>query len=83
MMTPSYVKGDRTGVRLLAISLLFLALASEGYGQQVTGKLGSADATTTIDGKQIPSQPPKFGGVIKGRLLTASKFHRNRQNSVG
>src|SRR5271155_1105602 len=65
MMTPSYVKGDRTGVRLLAISLLFLALASEGYGQQVTGKLGSADATTTIDGKQIPSQPPKFGGVIK------------------
>src|SRR5271168_2323455 len=65
MMTPSYVKGDRTGVRLLAISLLFLALASKGYGQQVTGKLGSADATTTIDGKQIPSQPPKFGGVIK------------------
>ena len=26
---------------------------------------GSADATTTIDGKQLPPPPPKFGGVIK------------------
>jgi arylsulfatase A-like enzyme len=33
--------------------------------QQVTGQLGSADATTTINGKQIPEPPPKFGGVIK------------------
>ncbi len=33
--------------------------------QQVTGKLGSADATTTIDGKQLPAPPSKFGGVIK------------------
>ncbi len=33
--------------------------------QQVTGTLGQADATTTINGKQIPPPPPKFGGVIK------------------
>lgn len=33
--------------------------------QQVTGTLGSADATTTVDGKQLPAPPPKFGGVIK------------------
>jgi quinol monooxygenase YgiN len=33
--------------------------------QQVTGTLGQADATTTINGKQIPEPPPKFGGVIK------------------
>src|SRR5262245_57556131 len=26
---------------------------------------GSPSATTTIDGKQIPPPPPKFGGVIK------------------
>src|SRR5271156_1429809 len=65
MMEPTNVKGDRTVLRLLAVSLLFLALAANGYGQQVTGKLGSADATTTIDGKQLPPPPPKFGGVIK------------------
>jgi len=33
--------------------------------QQVTGTLGSADATTTVNGKQLPPPPPKFGGVIK------------------
>jgi hypothetical protein len=33
--------------------------------QQVTGPLGSASATTTVDGKQLPAPPPKFGGVIK------------------
>ena len=33
--------------------------------QQVTGIPGSPSATTTIDGKQLPPPPPKFGGVIK------------------
>jgi len=33
--------------------------------QQVTGQPGSPSATTTIDGKQLPPPPPKFGGVIK------------------
>src|SRR4249920_3557092 len=30
--------------------------------QQVTGTLGSASATTTLEGNQLP--PPPFGGVI-------------------
>jgi len=33
--------------------------------QQITGVLGSASATTTISGKQLPPPDPKFGGVIK------------------
>jgi arylsulfatase A-like enzyme len=33
--------------------------------QVVTGQLGSPSATTTVDGKQLPAPPPKFGGVIK------------------
>ena len=33
--------------------------------QQVTGTLGSASATTTVDGEQLPAPPPKFSGVIK------------------
>jgi len=33
--------------------------------QPTTPLPGSPDATTTIDGKQLPPPPPKFGGVIK------------------
>jgi arylsulfatase len=33
--------------------------------QQVTGVPGSPSATTTLDGKQLPPPPAKFGGVIK------------------
>ncbi|MGA9854513.1 MAG: arylsulfatase, partial [Gammaproteobacteria bacterium] len=33
--------------------------------QQVTGELGSPEATITIKGDQLPPPPPKFGGVIK------------------
>ncbi|HTC40332.1 MAG TPA: arylsulfatase [Candidatus Acidoferrales bacterium] len=61
---------ERSAARLLlqaGIILLacFVAAVAPVTAQQVTGKLGSADATTTIDGKQIPPPPPKFGGVIK------------------
>jgi arylsulfatase A-like enzyme len=33
--------------------------------QQINGTPGSPSATITIDGKQLPPTPPKFGGVIK------------------
>jgi arylsulfatase len=44
---------------------MFLPAAAGANAQQVTGVPGSPSATTTIDGKQIPPAPPKFGGVIK------------------
>ncbi len=47
------------------IAVSSLLVTSVAPAQQVTGTLGQADATTTIDGKQIPPPPPKFGGVIK------------------
>jgi arylsulfatase A-like enzyme len=40
------------------------SLAVPAAAQQVTGIPGSPSATTTIDGKQLPPSPPKFGGVI-------------------
>jgi arylsulfatase A-like enzyme len=46
----------------LVATILFVAPA---YAQQVTGELGSPSATITVDGTQLPSPPPKFGGVIK------------------
>jgi len=48
----------------LAVTTI-LAGGSRAVAQQVTGTLGSANATTTINGKQLPPPPPKFGGVIK------------------
>src|SRR6201991_1690683 len=50
------------------LSLSFLLGASylpSAEAQQTTGAPGSPSATTTIDGKQLPPEPPKFGGVIK------------------
>jgi arylsulfatase A-like enzyme len=46
-----------------AIFLIITCIPVEA--QQTTGVLGSPSATTTIDGNQIPSTPPKFGGVIE------------------
>ena len=45
--------------------LLWVSLAPGALAQQITGSPGSPSATTTIDGKQLPPEPPKFGGVIK------------------
>ena len=41
----------------------FLALPAPA--QQINGTPGSPSATVTIDGKQLPPPPMKFGGVIK------------------
>jgi len=49
---------------LAATSLVALGCVSV-MAQQVTGVPGTPGATTTIDGKQLPPQPPNFGGVIK------------------
>src|SRR5271154_2522541 len=51
----------------MALSLSILLGTSLSLGamaQQITGTPGSPGATTTIDGKQLPPEPPKFGGVI-------------------
>jgi arylsulfatase A-like enzyme len=48
----------------LSSSLCALILAA-AQAQQINGTPGSPSATTTIDGKQLPPEPPKFGGVIK------------------
>jgi arylsulfatase len=49
----------------LAVCLLFPLAATTAHAQQITGVPGSPEATTTIDGKQLPPPPQKFGGVIR------------------
>jgi arylsulfatase len=46
-------------------TIYLVAASLTAAAQQVTGQLGSPSATTTIEGKQLPAPPPKFGGVIK------------------
>src|SRR5271166_5222976 len=49
----------------LLLVLVAMMVAGSAVTQQITGVLGSASATTTVDGKQLPPPDPKFGGVIK------------------
>ena len=49
---------------LLGVALLTIGFGS-AFAQQTTGVPGSPDATTSINGKQLPPPAPKFGGVIK------------------
>ena len=55
-----------TGAAFLAFSCVAAS------AQQVTGVLGSPEATTTITGKQLPPPDPQFGGAIKEKA-TESK----------
>jgi len=55
------------GVFCLAASPLILA-------QEVTGKLGSPSATTTISGKQLPAPDPAFGGTIENDALSSKTW---------
>jgi arylsulfatase len=50
---------------LLAVASLLALGCVPALAQQITGVLGSPEATTTITGKQLPSPDPAFGGVIK------------------
>jgi len=66
------------GLRTLTLGVLaassYLAGGNAASAQVVTGTLGQADATTTINGKQIPPPPPKFGGVISETYKTSTPW---------
>ena len=58
-------------VLLVALAFFLPVMAA---AQQITGTPGSPDATTTIDGKQLPAPDPKFGGVIKDGALQSKAW---------
>ena len=49
--------------RVVTSILIVTSCASLASAQIVTGVPGSPSATTTIDGKQLPPPPTKFGGA--------------------
>ena len=52
----------------------FALLPAFCSAQQLTGELGSANATTTISGKQLPPPDPEFGGVIKEKASESTPW---------
>ena len=50
------------GMSMAAVSAMVVLRAN---AQETTGTPGSASATTTISGEQLPAPDPKFGGVIE------------------
>ena len=65
--TPHYasVLSRPCSAALAAALVLCLLAAITANAQQITGTPGSANATVTLDGKQLPPPPMPFGGVIK------------------
>jgi arylsulfatase len=55
-------------------TVISLAGMAHAAGIQTTGTPGSAGATTTIDGGQLPAPDPKFGGVIKDDALKSKAW---------
>lgn len=53
---------------------LFQQLTSTVAAQETAGTPGSASATTTIDGRQLPAPDPEFGGVIKSDALSSKAW---------
>jgi arylsulfatase A-like enzyme len=57
----------------IAATLVFPG-AGKADDAQTTGTVGSPAATTTIDGRQLPSPDPAFGGVIKDDALNSQAW---------
>jgi len=66
MTRPSTSPGHPSGCRgaLPAVCAAVFAMAAPVSAQQTTGVPCSPSATTTVNGRTLPSPPPKFGGVI-------------------
>lgn len=62
-----------TALAVSAATLTVLTLVP-ALAQQATGVPGSPSATTTIDGKYLPPQPPKFGGQINLDAATSTPY---------
>jgi arylsulfatase len=61
--------------RALVCAALFFTLGTmTGHAQQTTGAPGSPDATTTIDGRYLPSPPAPFGGEINPNALQSKPY---------
>ncbi len=59
---------------LLSGAVILGASAGPAISQQVTGTLGSPEATTTIPGNQLPAPDPAFGGAVKQKASESTPW---------
>jgi len=57
-----------------SVTLMSTVAPSARADIQTTGERGSANATTTISGNQLPPPDPKFGGVIKEKAADSKPW---------
>jgi arylsulfatase A-like enzyme len=75
MLKPSQPPPTRGLLSTLAALLTAASLAAAPVGAvETTGTPGAPNATTSIDGKQLPPPDPKFGGVIKDDALQSTPW---------
>jgi arylsulfatase len=60
--------------RLLAGCALVAVAAVAADAQQITGRPGTPDATTTIDGRYLPNPPPPFRGDISPNAVDSKPY---------
>jgi len=58
----------------LFIGMIAVLVAVTAAAVETTGVPGAPNATTTIDGKQLPAPDPKFGGVIQQDALQSKPW---------
>jgi hypothetical protein len=61
-------------IRILALALAGLLVATGLAVAETTGTVGSPGATTTIPGDELPASDPEFGGVIKQEALQSKAW---------
>lgn len=59
---------------LLSGAVILGASSGPAISQQVTGTLGSPEATTTIPGNQLPAPDPAFGGAVKQKASESTPW---------
>jgi hypothetical protein len=64
-ITNKSMKQPKYYLLFLPIATAAILIALPAHAQKIYGEAGAASATESIDGKQLPAPPPKFGGVTK------------------